>query len=179
MYDVCSLCNMGANFFRILNFLHVVVDHFLIIKKGEEPRMNAAEEALKAEILKYVELHVAAPEVQRARRYEQGKLGHLRGQRRPASFVLDAWSSLLGFARGWFGDHIIHFCKDVLCCHSVSRRTTLAKVVKFLLATVFVSQPIPPELGKWTKFGPANDRLVLATLTFVVYGAAFSTAFGK
>ena len=95
MYDVCSLCNMGANFFRILALLAVVVDQILIIKKGEEPRMNAAEEVLKAEILNYVELHVAAPEVQRARRYEEGKLGHLRGQRRPASFVLDACSSLL------------------------------------------------------------------------------------
>ena len=179
MYDVCSLCNMGANFFRILNLLLVVVDRLLIIKKGEEPRMNAAEEALKAEIFNYVELHVAAPEVQRARRYEQGKLGHLRGQRRPASFVLDAWSSLLGFARGWFGDLMIHYCKDFSCCNGFTRRTTIAKLVKLLLATVFVSQPTSPELGKWTKFGPANDRLVLATLTFGVYGAAFSTAFGK
>ena len=52
----------------------------------------------------------------------------------------------------------------------------MARIVRALLATVFASQPNSPELGKWTRLGPALDRLFLGSfLDF--YRRTFSLAF--
>jgi hypothetical protein len=47
------------------------------------------------------------------------------------------------------------------------------------LRTVFVSCPTSPELGKWTKFGPAVDHVLMGTLVFRILGAAFNLAFAS
>ena len=55
---------------------------------------------------------------------------------------------------------------------------TVAKITKALLRSVFVSCPTSPELGKWTKFGPALDHIILGgCFMYPLYGHVYKLSF--
>lgn len=90
------------------------------------------------------------------------------------------WRNLFEIVNGsWQTDRIIHICSSSKCCNNYSRPHTIYKVVYGLLRTVFSEQPGSPELGKWTKYGPALDKVVLGSCAFDVYASAFRLSFGK
>ena len=77
------------------------------------------------------------------------------------------------------GQRLVHVCHGPSCCRGFNRRFTVARIVRALLRTVFRHQPSSPELGKWTKFGPALDLIVAGGWCGDVFAACFRAAFGK
>ena len=70
-----------------------------------------------------------------------------------------------------------HYCYDVACCNGFSRSTTVARIVRLLLTVIFASAPSTPEIEKWSKYGPAIDKLVVPFCLHDLYTAVFTSAF--
>ena len=79
--------------------------------------------------------------------------------------------------RLWRG--LVHLCVGPWCCDNFARHETWKKLIPALVEFVLPAAPGAPEVGKWTKLGPALDKALLGVLVGRVSAAAFQHGFSK
>jgi hypothetical protein len=199
IYSLSSLCGMGATFVRVLSALPAVCANMLasgelVISRCAPPPRTPQEELFIQEALAYLRFHREEATEQRSRRRKRTAATKLT---KPVSTAKaaekerkvageekqrqtdhqQAWEDLFGMFVGWLTGQLTHHCASYECCQGHDRAVFLRRLVGLLLRSVFVSQVCSPELGKWTKLGPALDKIVCARFAGAFQAAAFTQAF--
>ena len=177
LYAVNSLCKQGSNFLRVLHFVPKAIDSLLVCEKGTPPHDEVQDE-FKSEFLSYIDLH----DSQQKKSHAHGKTKRQQHRNRVSAMArqayLDAWQTVFLILNcSWFTHPWWHVCSGPQCCNNYDRRVTVAKLTRALLLTVFLAMPTSPELGKWTKLGPALDNVYHGKAVGGIQGVAVKMAF--
>jgi len=175
LYALNRLCKYGVNFRNVVRSVpHVVVRHTDIVPGVPPPEATAFCD----EVLAYAVLHYELSRYERAKpgagAAEQAGKKETEGLRAFKQAGHDLFRNVLN-GQLWLG--LVHFCQGPQCCQNFTPHITHRRVVEGLQAFVFAGPPGAPEVGKWTKLGPAVDKAVVGYLVGAVYPKSFGHAF--